>query len=263
MEAVLAARPDGFRAALAQLRAAELAARGASPWTSLADFQLVADVTWRGRPLAAVVTELSTLTLQDPDKAYASFVEGVSTLPADSEAARDFARTRVAHLPHGLPDELKEQLRLRLLVVRRDGALAQLPLNSVGSKMIVVDKRSHPPSRHNSSEFVHLPATWRWRALDARGCPFGFYKDAGSAELTGVSFDVELVQANFDYDTGAGAVRGCRVDLYVGDERIAIPEALYPDELLGALKQSLCWVPRADAEATCAALLGRAAPVHR
>jgi hypothetical protein len=131
----------GFRAAVAQLRGSALLAR-APAWT-LDDFSVAVDITWRGRSLLAASQPLTALNYEDEDAAEEG--EAALTLPNalaqdDTDAALLLRRLRSAlvqindggvggvsllRISTALRDAgVTQHLRLRLLFVRSDGAVA-------------------------------------------------------------------------------------------------------------------------------------------
>jgi hypothetical protein len=126
----------GFRAAVAQLRGSALLAR-AQAWT-LDDFSVAVDITWRGRPLLAALQPLTALDYGDAEHTGEVLLTLPNALPQEDTVAvlcvrhlwtalavkQDDGTVDVDH--DTLNRAAKEHLRLRLLLVRSDGALACL-----------------------------------------------------------------------------------------------------------------------------------------
>ena len=249
-EAAVAARPGGFRAALAQLRCAELAGRGPKLWSTAEDYQLAADVTWKGRPIASAVVGLSTPFVASA-LGFGPYLEGHNLLPPDSAAARDFSSACVA--AGGLPHyPLLHDLRLKLYAVRRDGALAALPLDSpratrrfkYHAPRLELDEHGEyrlvPPSQDIG--LLYTPPGWRWDCYNEPD-RFGYW--AADDVFVGINVRVFLKMENDSY---AGAPTHVRVHLTTGLFNPVEAEAVSADGLLMAMWHSLQWVQPAGTQ---------------
>jgi len=181
-------RGAGFRAAVAQLRAAALLAQ--EPKWRLADYTVSIDVTWRGNSLFSSAVSLDFLELDDDDGT--GTLQSVSLLqPHESYGPLLFRALQNGAL---LPDvasrvqavtAVSSRCSLRVLLCRTDGAVACLagrePCKGIGNALSAA-----PPRR-----LLDVELNWELE----RGSPIALYgvDDDGSEIAFGLLWKVLLV----------------------------------------------------------------------
>ena len=181
----------GFRAAVAQLRAAALVAY--EPDWELADYSAAIDVTWRGQPLFSAHAPMTQLHFDDGGEAALQFSNMVhaneSFAPLclrtlQRAVALSDAEQRAAAL-----STARSHLALRLLVCRSDGAMACLADRDSNVDIFHERDATSVPSR-----IVSLNFTW-----DDYGPFYGTDEDGASLAFA-VTWGVQLAALDDEED---------------------------------------------------------------
>jgi hypothetical protein len=244
------ARPAGagFRAAVAQLRASALLA--AEPEWRSEDFTLAVDITWRCRPLFSGLRTLDGLEC-DTDEVAELIVP--NELAAGETDAAELVRCLVAEdasAAAAAAARVRHGLRLRVLLLRSDGAVACLADNRTCAQLDVTRAGAAP-----AAAVTAVQPVWVCRVGQGRDEHAFSTLDADNCAVP-IDWGVTFESAP-DFATSR-ALPTCSVQLWreMADD---MAEPVQAHELLHAVTHTLRWsVPHAPT-AAAAALAARAA----
>lgn len=239
----------GFRAAVAQLRAAALVAY--EPEWELADYSVAVDISWRGRPLFSAHGALNQMEFDEDGEYYLALS---NLLHADESFAPLCLRTvrRAVMLSDNVARAeatatARSLLALRLMVCRSDGAMACLVDGTSSNRSSEERDRSVTPIRWFASSFF-------WDSDDGDGdVPFYGIADEGSSLAFAVHWTVVL-EALAEGDSDA-SFSSCTFYLTPAED---VEMEMSPELMLSGLS-TLRWVTPAESVARAASAIARQA----